>query len=138
MRVECPSCGQRIEMTGRQANCPNCGQLVEAAFQPPLTPRAAPQQTERLEELEEVAGPPGQAGRYIPPPPEREFPAWLPATALILALFIGLFAVLYLGSLKLASYVPPPPPPAPPVVAPAPPPPPPPPVAQGSKVFSFN
>src|SRR5438552_6572200 len=57
MRVECPACGQRIEMTGRQVYCPNCGQLVEAAFETPLPPRQAPAR-EEFEKLEEVAPPP--------------------------------------------------------------------------------
>src|SRR5207247_1941315 len=68
---------------------------------------------------------------------QREFPAWLPATLLILGLFVGLFTVLYIGSLKLASYAPAPPPPVPVTPAPPPPPPPPPP-QQGSRVFSFD
>src|SRR5205814_4502570 len=109
IRVECPACGQRIEMTGRQVYCPNCGQLVEVRteFQPPLPPRQAKE--EPIEALEDVSGsvgqgqpklpPPAPAAGYAPPPPDREAPAWLPATLLILPVVVGWFLVLDLGSL---------------------------------------
>jgi hypothetical protein len=137
MKVECPSCGQRFEMLGRQTSCPNCGQLVEAAFQPPLPPRQQPRKSgEGYEELEMVSGPAPYANQYqAPEPPPRDTPAWVPATLLILGAFIGLFLLMYWGSKKLASYAPTPPAPAP--VAP-PPAPPPPPTSQGSQLFSFN
>src|SRR5436309_964116 len=122
MRVECPPCGQRMEVTGRQMHCPNCGQLCQVSheFLPPLPPRKPKE--EAVEELEEVvsgSGPqrqqkqPPPAPAYHPPAAEREFPAWVPATLLILALFVGLFILLYIGSLRLASYTTPPPAPAP-------------------------
>ena len=157
MRVECPACGQRIEVTGRQMYCPNCGQLCEVSheFQPPLPPRQKPQAPatdEFVETLEDVTPrgayvrpqrvepqePPPRPAPFVPPPPppDREFPAWLPATFVILALFVGLFVILYIGSMKLASYSPPPPPPPPPVAPPPTPAPPPP--QQGSKLFSYN
>jgi len=159
MKVECPSCGQRFEMLGRQTSCPNCGQLVETAFQAPLPPRQQPRRADGgYEELEMVSAPteyakPGTT-RRLPP---RETPAWVPATLLIGGTFIGLFLLMYWGSKKLASYAPAPPAPAPvahrarrsstatniarlsalqlqqspaaPAPAPAPPPPPPPPPA---------
>src|SRR5689334_10067869 len=104
MKVECPSCGQRFEMLGRQTACPNCGQLVERAFQAPLPPRRQPkkkQSSDPYEELEMVSGPTQYASQYEAPSPPRETPAWLPATLLILGTFIGLFLVVYWGSKKL-------------------------------------
>lgn len=144
MTVECPLCGQWVEMVGRQVPCPNCGQLLTAAIDKPLAPRAGPRKREeRTDEFGEPIRPSrsrslNRPAPYEPPPQPRGIPPWLPATLVIAAVFAGLFLILYFAAVKLGSYATPtpaPPPPAPKVATPAPKPP-----ANegGSELFSFN
>src|SRR5258708_3542833 len=113
MKVECPTCGQRFEMLGRQTACPNCGQLVQPAFQMPLPPRPRSKPADDYEELEMAPGPPQHPAQYQPPPPSKEIPAWVPATMLVGGAFIVIFLVVFWGSQKLASLAPAPPAPPP-------------------------
>src|SRR5215207_2973220 len=132
MTVECPSCGQRMEVLGRLTPCPNCGQMVSATFQPPLPPRPNPAPLVPTEDLQ----PPARAAVYRPPEPAVPAPNWLPATLIVLGVFVGIFFIAYLAMMKASSYAVKPAPPPPPAAAPAPPP-----AAQDdrqSKLFSFN
>ena len=131
MTVECPACGQRFEMTGRLTSCPNCGQVVSATFQAPLPPRQGPRPLVSPEELERLERP----APYRPPEPAVPAPNWLPATLIVLGVFLGIFFLIYLATMKMSSYAvkpaPPPPPPAPAPAAPAD-------DESQSKLFSFN
>jgi hypothetical protein len=121
-----------MEMTARMTPCPNCGQIVSATYQPPLPPRPAGAPLLAPEDLR----PSDRAAAYRPPEPAVRTPSWLPATLIILGVFIGIFFLIYLATLKLSSYaVNPAPPPAP---APAPAPPPAVEDERQSKLFSFN
>ena len=75
---------------------------------------------------------------YRPPEPAVATPNWLPATLIILGVFLGIFFIAYLAMLKVSSYAVQPAPPPPPPPAPAPAPPPAAPDERQSKLFSFN
>src|SRR5688500_15320797 len=133
MTVECPACGQRMEVIGRMTPCPNCGQIVSATIQTPLPPRPAAAPLLSREETRQVERP----AVYRPPEPAVPAPNWLPATLIVLGVFLGIFFLAYLAMMKASSYSVVPPPPPPPAPAPAPPPPPADDERQ-SKLFSFN
>ena len=57
MTVECPACGQRMEVLSRLTPCPNCGQLVSATFQTPLPPRPQPAPLVSSEEVRRAERP---------------------------------------------------------------------------------
>jgi DNA-directed RNA polymerase subunit RPC12/RpoP len=142
MRVECPACGQRIEMTGRVVNCPNCGSPVQMRFETPLPTRPAPR--DPLEELQEAREELQTPRPYVASEhpasrdPLHQSPPWLVASLIIGGVFLALFIGVYLVMVKLSSYATGPAPAPPPVVAPASAPPPPPPNPNGSKMFSFE
>ena len=134
MLVECPACGQRMEVLARLTPCPNCGQLVSATFQTPLPPRPQPAPLVSSEDLRQGE----RAAVYRPPEPVERPPNWVPATLIILGIFLGIFFLAYLAMLKVSSYAVQPAPPPPPAPAPAPAPPPPADDEKQSKLFSFN
>src|SRR5205823_4976047 len=78
MLVECPACGQRIEMSGRAARCPNCGRPVLASksdtFRAPLMSRSSSGQPQQVMPVDEPQVP----TPYELPPPRKPFkvPGW--------------------------------------------------------------
>src|SRR5438105_2406316 len=82
VRVDCPSCGQRLEIPGRAATCPNCGTLVT------IPTAAAQQQPQGLAEpIREVEHP----ARYQPSQAEPLMAPWLKSTIIIVAAFALIF-----------------------------------------------
>jgi hypothetical protein len=123
-----------MEVLGRLTPCPNCGQLVSGTLQTPLPPRSQPTPLTTPEDLRSAP----RAAVYRPPEPVERPTNWLPATLIILGVFIGIFFIAYLAMLKVSSYAVQPAPPPPPPPAPTPAPPPSADDEKQSKLFSFN
>jgi hypothetical protein len=142
MKVECPNCGQWVEMVGRAVPCPNCGKIIPAVFQAPLPPRSAKAGTDPSAPLKATPVEPAPQvvypNRYRPQPPREPMVPWVRASLILGGALASLFLIFLVAVLIIrARFAPAPAPPPPPVavapaLAPAPTT-----TPAGSKLFSF-